>query len=141
MNIVNFSEMNSNAPSIRHEDVSQVVIRELCSHIDLAADLPCRSVLQRDPVKPVYGDIEYGDCHVGLLFDGLHLWGAYRCSAECEFTGAWCWIMCMPYTFGVYSADARAVYYREGDDEGWRACAHHSLAMDVAIYTFWEACR
>ena len=51
MNIADFSDTNSNPPDIRPEDVSQVVIRELASHIDLAVDIPCHSVLQRDLVN------------------------------------------------------------------------------------------
>ena len=48
MNIANFSDMNSNAPNIWPQNVRQIVIRELVSHIELTVDLPRRSVLQRD---------------------------------------------------------------------------------------------
>ena len=140
MDLDEFRKINAKAPPTELERPRRIIVRELASSIHLEARIPVPGFTRAKCTKAIYGDIDVGDCHMGLLLAGDYLWGAYRCSGACEFVGAWCWLMLLPWTFGQYSADARAVYHRMGDNVGWKACAHHSLPLDVAVYTFWKAC-
>ena len=138
MNIDAFRILNASAPVVDEGQLTTVLVRDFVSVIDLGRATPSQDALRRQGNRPAYGNIDVGDCQMGLLFDGMSLWGAYSCSGDCAFAGSWCWLMLVPWSFGEYSAEARATYHRDEDCDGWRACAHHSLKLDVAIYTFWH---
>jgi len=133
-----FQLINGKAPNLI-TGVQDIVVVEFEPIIDLDKPTPSSTVLRQIEKQLIYADVHSGDCEMGLLLKAPCLWGAYRCLGSCEFVGAWCWILTCPYSFGLYSEDARATYYRGRDDETWRACAHHSLTMDVAIYSVWQA--